>query len=294
MKSTRQKRTLYAGGLLIVALLGFAFYRIWMLHEKAIDLGNNVKELTESLDNTRQELLRTEEENARLSEDLDGTKNRLNYYEEEVRGNKHIITNLEKLTQTDPELLKKYSKVYFLNENYVPEGLSEIPYEYLYVKNKAIQVHVKVLPYLSNLLSAALASSAPLEIVSGYRSFGTQASLKSNYRVTYGAGTANQFSAEQGYSEHQLGTAVDFTASSTTPFNNFEKSPAFAWLQEHAHQHGFILSYPKQNKYYQFEPWHWRFVGIELATKLHDSGQYFYDIDQRDIDQYLIKLFNAN
>lgn len=294
MKWILKKRIIVASGLLGLVLLGFASYRVWLLHEEAVDLRNNVKELIESLDNTRDMLSRTEEENRTLALDLSGTKSRLNYYEEEARTNKHVIFNLEKLTQTDPELLKKYSKVYFLNENYAPEGLSPIPRQFAYGKAASPQIHSKVLTHLEALLNAASESDTPMQVVSGYRSFSTQASLKSNYKVTYGAGTANQFSAEQGYSEHQLGTAVDFTASSTVPFNNFEKSPSYAWLQEYAHLHGFILSYPKQNKYYQFEPWHWRFVGIELATKLHDEGKFFYDLDQRDIDQYLIKLFNAN
>ncbi|PJC82708.1 hypothetical protein CO006_02150, partial [Candidatus Roizmanbacteria bacterium CG_4_8_14_3_um_filter_35_14] len=61
---------------------------------------------------------------------------------------------------------------------------------------------------------------------------------------------------------------------------------------ENAYKYGFILSYPKQNTYYQFEPWHWRFVGMTLATKLHDTNQYFYNLAQREIDLYLISIFD--
>ncbi|MEK7495870.1 MAG: D-alanyl-D-alanine carboxypeptidase family protein, partial [Patescibacteria group bacterium] len=64
------------------------------------------------------------------------------------------------------------------------------------------------------------------------------------------------------------------------------------WLTENAYKYGFILSYPKQNTYYRFEPWHWRFVGVALATKLHDGNKYFYDLSQREIDQYLVSIFD--
>jgi D-alanyl-D-alanine carboxypeptidase len=87
--------------------------------------------------------------------------------------------------------------------------------------------------------------------------------LKSQYRVTYGAGTANSFSADQGYSEHQLGTTVDFTTPKVGgTLTGFDKTDSYKWLQNNAYKYGFILSYPSSNGYYIFEPWHWRFVGL--------------------------------
>jgi hypothetical protein len=53
-----------------------------------------------------------------------------------------------------------------------------------------------------------------------------------------------------------------------------------------------VLSYPKNNKYYIYEPWHWRYVGVSLATWLHDNGKYLYDVDQREIDEYLLTIFD--
>src|SRR3970282_1720772 len=128
--------------------------------------------------------------------------------------------------------------------------------------------------------------------LSGYRSFGTQASLKSQYSVTYGS-NSNSFSADQGYSEHQLGTTVDFTTKKTgETLTGFDKTPAYEWLLKNAYLFGFIFSYPKANFYYIFEPWHWRFVGVYLATYLHEQNKNFYDMPKRDIDQYLIKIFD--
>ena len=154
-------------------------------------------------------------------------------------------------------------------------------------------IQTQVLPFLKKLLEAARADGIELLVASAFRSFDAQAVLKSEYKVIYGAGTANQFSADQGYSEHQLGTALDFTTPDVGGmFSTFEKDPAYAWLQNNAHKYGFILSYPQDNAYYKFEPWHWRFVGADLAKRLYIDREYFYDLGQREIDEYLIKLFD--
>ncbi len=203
------------------------------------------------------------------------------------------VGNLEKLSKTDPELLKKYSKVYFLNEHYVPLSLSNIDSKYLIIKNTPLQIHSSVAPYLQRLLDDSTSSGLSPEIISAFRSFGSQALLKSSYKFTYGAGTANAFSAEQGYSEHQLGTTVDFATPTTgTGFSGFDKTPEYTWLTNNAYKYGFIISYPENNSYYKYEPWHWRFVGVALATTLHNRNEYFYNMDQREIDTYLANIFD--
>lgn len=213
------------------------------------------------------------------------------FYGQQIDSINSTVGQLYKLSQTDKELLQKYSRVYFLNENYVPAQLSRIETGYLYRKDKPESIHSNVKPYLESLLNAATSTS--LFVFSAYRSFSTQASLKTSYTVTYGTTAANKFSADQGYSEHQLGSAIDFTTPGTgETLSGFEKSEAYTWLTQNAYKYGFILSYPKGNTYYIFEPWHWRFVGVELATKLHEEHKYFYDLDQRTIDTYLVGIFN--
>ena len=209
------------------------------------------------------------------------------------------ITNtvgaLEKLSTTDPELLKKYSKVYFLNENYTPVSLTDIGPDYRSKSSTNFQFLTEALPFLENLIDAANSDGLSLQAQSAYRSFATQSTLKANYKVIYGAGTANSFSADQGYSEHQLGTALDFTTGKTSGvLEGFDKTPEYKWLLDNAYKYGFVISYPTNNAYYKFEPWHWRFVGIALATKLHDDSTYFYGVDQRVIDSYLGNLFDKN
>lgn len=203
------------------------------------------------------------------------------------------VNTLEKLSKTDPELLQKYSKVFFLNEHYAPERLSAIDAAYLYSDRAPITINALVWPRLKELLDAAKKDNMALYIKSGYRSFKEQSAIKSEYTVVYGAGTANQFSADQGYSEHQLGTTVDFiTIGLGGELRGFDETKPYPWLLNNAHKYGFTLSYPKNNAYYVFEPWHWRYVGVALATYLHRENKYFYDLDQREIDTYLVNIFD--
>lgn len=229
---------------------------------------------------------------AQVSDDLEVEKGKTDEFARQFEEVSETVGTLEKLSKTDPELLQKYSKVFFLNEHYVPPRLTTIDERYLRDENKAQEIHREVWPRLKRLLEAAEKNKTPLRIISAYRSFGTQAELKTNYRVTYGSG-ANQFSADQGYSEHQLGTTVDFTTPTLgANYEAFAQTEAYAWLQANAYRYGFVLSYPENNAYYQFEPWHWRFVGLDLARKLDRDGKYFYDLDQREINKYLVSIFD--
>lgn len=214
-------------------------------------------------------------------------------FEESISDISGTVNTLEKLSKTDKELLQKYSKVYFLSDNYVPMRLETIDTKYLRDENKEMEFHASALPYLQKMLNRAEDDGVTLKIVSAYRSFGTQSTLKNGYTMIYGSG-ANQFSADQGYSEHQLGTTVDLASTEVDAVltTKFETTPAFAWLNKNAYKYGFVLSYPKGNSYYQYEPWHWRFVGVRLATRLHNDEINFSDMEQRQIDTYLVKIFD--
>lgn len=243
-------------------------------------LQTNINEATTSLGNA----LKQEQQN--VQQQLGGVQDQVG----NVAGK---VTDLTKLSKIDPELLAKYSKVFFLSDTYAPVRLVAIPPAYEYNEKNSLQLIPEVLPYLEKMIDAAKADGVTLYIESAYRSFNTQSALKGQYAVTYGAGTANSFSADQGYSEHQLGTAVDLITTGTGGgLEGFDRTPAYPWLEKNAYRYGFALSYPKNNGYYVFEPWHWRFVGVKLATDLHNSGTYFYQMDQRAIDVYLISLFD--
>lgn len=176
-----------------------------------------------------------------------------------------------------------------MNENYYPKELATITPAFTSGKEIALLPIVKF--RLENMINVASTSGVKILVQSGYRSFAEQKGLKTAYSQTFGVTKANSFSADQGYSEHQLGTTVDLSDGKVNLETSFEKTKAFAWLKDNAYKYGFVMSYPKNNKFYMYEPWHYRFVGVELATYLHDKGQNFYDLDQKFIDGYKLKMF---
>lgn len=268
--------------LILGATTGAYFY--WQLRERALTLESKNKELQNLVATTSSTLASTT-----LLLKTEAAKN--NALSSQMESIALTVNNLDKLSKTDRELLKKYSKVSFLNEHYVPGNLATITPAFL-SNHEAQRVHIGVWPHLERMLQTASSSGLALQVNSAYRSFGTQAKIKSNYVLTYGSG-ANKFSADQGYSEHQLGTTVDFSTPSVKGAESkFGKTPEFNWLKSNAYKYGFILSYPENNTYYQYEPWHWRFVGVALATKLSEEGKYFYIYPQRLIDSYLISIFD--
>jgi len=112
---------------------------------------------------------------------------------------------------------------------------------------------------LQELLTAAVAAGFRLRIASAFRSYREQARL---FRTIKEKGRA----ARPGHSEHQLGTTIDLRLPSTK---------AILWLADHAFEHGFALSYPPGQQRvtgYRPEPWHVRYVGVELARELHQRG----------------------
>lgn len=303
MKDFNQKLSI--GNLLFVLILGLSFYgfiqysneRFTILEKQNEDNNRKVtllenkykKELADinikisGATSSLAEVIAKEQEKNSLTDSL---RNEFSQISSKVN-------TLAKLSATDKELFKKYSKNYFLNEHYIPVSLTTVDAKYLSSTSVNSQIHSNVLPYLQAMLITAESEGAMVRVQSAYRSFTSQANLKSNNTVVYGAGTANKFSADQGYSEHQLGTTIDFSSESLGgKLPGFDKTPEYQWLVNNAYRFGFVISYPKGNAYYIYEPWHWRFVGISLATRLHNDNTYFYNLDQRIIDSYLVNIFD--
>ncbi|MBX4198256.1 M15 family metallopeptidase [Candidatus Parcubacteria bacterium] len=278
---------------LVIAAAGSIAYGFYTSQERNL-LKGKVVLLEQALKDSNDSLTKVQADLSQLSTELLAEREKSTAYARQADEIGFTVDRLTKLAQTDPQLLQKYSKVYFLNENYNPIELTTIDNKYLNNKDKPLLIHDRVWPFLKEMLDAAQRDNLPLQVISAYRSFGTQALVKSGYKTTYGAGTANQFSADQGYSEHQLGTTIDVTTPTIgATFSGFQKSPTYTWLQNNAYKYGFVLSYPPNNSYYVFEPWHWRFVGLDLALRLHNENKNFYDLDQREINTYLINIFNG-
>ncbi len=144
--------------------------------------------------------------------------------------------------------------------------------------NQQMNAHQIIEPDLIRMFSSAAADGVTLVFGSGYRSEALQRQFYNSYVAQDGQIAADRYSARPGTSEHQTGLSFDATSTSGTCHLEicFEDTPEGKWLAEHAHKYGFIIRYPngKENiTGYQYEPWHMRYVGTELATELKNSGQ---------------------
>ena len=140
----------------------------------------------------------------------------------------------------------------------------------------------------------AAAGYTDVGVTSGYRAYQVQELLFERYVLeeiekgglsrTEAEKKANRYSARAGQSEHQTGLAVDMY-NTTAATVEFAESAAFGWLKENAHQYGFILRYPEDKTAvtgYDFEPWHFRYVGRYHATQMYEQGLC--------LEEYLTKL----
>jgi zinc D-Ala-D-Ala carboxypeptidase len=127
---------------------------------------------------------------------------------------------------------------------------------------------------LRDMEKAAEVKGTPLGNVSSYRSYQTQVKLFNSYVRSYGYDRAVKFSARPGHSEHQLGLAIDFSVAGGSGFISGDSATG-RWMAANAWKYGWLMSYPK-GKYgttcYTYEPWHYRYVGRDIAAKIHASG----------------------
>ncbi|MEG0832396.1 MAG: M15 family metallopeptidase [Oscillospiraceae bacterium] len=128
-----------------------------------------------------------------------------------------------------------------------------------------------------DMFAAASKDGIYLYIGSGFRSYSTQESIFNNFVSQLGFDEASKISAEPGHSEHQSGLAMDLGGATPDTFLRtvFSETVEYAWLTDHADDYGFIERYPngKTDKTgYDYEPWHYRYVGVELAQKIKASG----------------------
>ncbi|MCA9836909.1 MAG: M15 family metallopeptidase [Trueperaceae bacterium] len=165
--------------------------------------------------------------------------------------------------------------IYKLSPTYQPTDLIKVS-EAGFGSEK--EVRQLMLADLQALNDAARAAGMFLEIQSAFRSYGYQEQTFQSWVNQDGLEAALKSSARAGHSEHQLGTAIDFRSASgpaAWELEDWATTPEGAWLKEHAWQYGFVMSYPKNKEAitcYIYEPWHYRYVGREIAQKLKDSG----------------------
>jgi LAS superfamily LD-carboxypeptidase LdcB len=130
---------------------------------------------------------------------------------------------------------------------------------------------------LKAMSDAAAAAGNPIGIQSAYRSYEEQRTVFNSYVAQLGRARALKISARPGHSEHQLGLTVDIRSEPQVDTLNvsWAETPAGKWMKLHGWEYGFVMSYPKGKikvTCYSHEPWHWRYVGKELAAQVQASG----------------------
>ena len=199
--------------------------------------------------------------------DKEGYSEYTEYTEEEAQNDLTILVN-------------KYHK---LPDDYEPNDLVALSYNNgytYYLRSEAAEAY-------EQLSSAALLDNVIVYPFSAYRSYDTQNTLYNRYVARDGREAADTYSARPGFSEHQLGLAIDIR-SNTLNDNLTDKD--YEWMLDNSYKYGFIVRYPKGKQHitqFMEEPWHLRYLGVELATKVHDSGltydEYYdlYEINSR-------------
>lgn len=156
-----------------------------------------------------------------------------------------------------------------IEAGYEPDDLVTVPAAY---RVGFRQMRLQALGHFIQLADAVEAATGiGLYCASGHRSFDTQCDLFASYAAEDGCETANTYSARAGHSEHQLGTVCDFSSSDGTFLDG--ESAVDDHLAEHAHEYGFVMSYPAGTMTmtgYIHEPWHFRYVGREAAARHHE------------------------
>ena len=132
-------------------------------------------------------------------------------------------------------------------------------------------LNADALEAFDRLSADAYADGISLFICSDYRSYSTQTQLYNDYVATYGKKKTDRFSARPGHSEHQTGFAMDINDAS----DDFIGTPEADWLEKHCTDYGFIIRYKKDKEDitgFKYEPWHIRYLGVDLAKKVEASG----------------------
>lgn len=175
-------------------------------------------------------------------------------------------------------LVNKYTK---LDENYTP-NLVTMSSNYSYDN---MQMEATAYKYFKQMVDSARNDGIKLYNISSYRSYSTQNYLYNNYVNRSGKESADTFSARAGYSEHQTGLATDINTASSS--DHFENTKEYEWLINNSYKYGFILRYPQGKEYitgYKFEPWHYRYVGIDVAKYIKE-----HNITYEEYHAYFVK-----
>lgn len=180
-----------------------------------------------------------------------------------------FYTNIKRTDYVDTTYLI-VNKFHYLDKNYEPEDLEKVDDKYT---TKEVYLRKEAKKALIDLIKQAKKEGYTIKGYSGYRSYNYQKKIYNNYSKLDGVEKADTYSARAGFSEHQTGLAIDVN-NNVKDYTEFGSTKEFEWMEENAHKFGFILRYTKENEWitgYQNEPWHYRYVGVEIATYIHEN-----------------------
>ena len=172
-------------------------------------------------------------------------------------------------TNVKDDNLMLVNKYFYLTEDYEPNDLITLTAKYNTGRNS--QMRKEAANAFMEMSDAATVDNIVIKNASAYRTYKYQVTLYNNYVERDGKTAADTYSARPGFSEHQTGLATDINKID----NSFENTDAFRWLQKNAYKYGFILRFPKDKEDitgYQYEPWHYRYVGTKVAKQIHDEN----------------------
>ena len=206
----------------------------------------------------------------------------------------------EQATTSAPEIIEDYAYAYagfnpayanmdisdwrmiLVNRDYIlPDGYMPVLEPAVEGDYEDIKLDYRVAPYYNEMYQAALEDGVELVPISGYRSVERQTRnfenkiqryINDGYSKTEATQMAATIILPPGTSEHNAGLAMDICSL----YESFEKTEEFEWLSENAADYGFIMRYPEDKQDITkiiYEPWHWRYVGVEAAQEMKASGQ---------------------
>lgn len=179
-----------------------------------------------------------------------------------VGADKEFYTNTI-MTDEEKGIKMLVNKYHYLDSNYQPDDITEISNWYAYDGHHAKK---EVYDQYKKMWKDANKDGLKFLVNSSYRTLKEQQKEYDRY--------GDDYASRPGFSEHQTGLALDIVTDGSIG-NEFEYTKEFTWLKNNAHKYGFILRYPKDKEDitgYQFESWHYRYLGIDLATKVYESG----------------------
>ncbi len=196
-----------------------------------------------------------------------------------------VNMNLDHSFYTQTKEVKEFNPLMIVNKyNYVsrdftPSNLVKV--DKFAINGMLLEENCKLA--FIEMASKALEDNMNLRAVSTYRTYDYQNNLYNNYVKNDGVEEADTYSARPGFSEHHTGLALDIDNIKTS-YTNFLKTEEFIWMMNNAYKYGFILRYPEDKVEitgYMYEPWHYRFVGVEIATYMKEHNltyeEYYYE-----------------